>query len=324
LKNITDLFQRFRQYVMAFLLLVEVFFFSVLSEYFLTPENLLNITLQTSLIAIVAVGMTMVIITGGIDISVGAVIAFVGIIVAGFLKFNIPVFAVISLAILAGLLVGLALGYFNGFFITKFKMAPFIVTMVAMSILRGMAYIMPRFFGFEEGRPIWGLPDEFLWLGSGRILMIPFPTLLMILIFIIAYVVLNHTKFGRYVYAIGGNEEASRLAGIKTTKVVIWVYMINGLLTALSGILLTSRLSSGQPNAGLSYELQVIAAVAIGGVSMLGGKGSIIGTFIGAMFIGVLRNGLNLVGVGSYYQEVVLGLVILTAVLIDQMKVRDK
>ena len=323
MKNITELIQRFRQYIMAFLLLVEIFFFSFLSEYFLTPENLLNITLQTSLIAIVAVGMTMVIITAGIDISVGSVIAFVGIIVAGFLKFNIPVFGSIFLAIMAGLLVGLALGYFNGFFITKFKMAPFIVTLVAMSILRGLAYIMPRFFGFEEGRPIWGLPEEFMWLGSGRILMIPFPTILMILIFIIAYIVLNHTKFGRYVYAIGGNPEASRLAGIKTSKVIIYVYMINGLLTALSGILLTSRLSSGQPNAGLSYELQVIAAVAVGGASLAGGKGSIIGTFIGAMFIGVLRNGLNLVGVGSYYQEVILGLVILAAVFIDQIKVRD-
>jgi ribose transport system permease protein len=308
---------------MAFLLLVEILFFSFLSQYFLTPENLLNITLQTSLIAIVAVGMTMVIITAGIDISVGAVIAFVGIVTAGFLKFNLPVSLVIFMAVAAGLVVGLMLGYFNGFFITKFKMAPFIVTLVAMSILRGLAYIMPKFFGFEEGRPIWGLPDEFLWLGSGRILMIPFPTILMIIIFIIAYIVLNHTKFGRYVYAIGGNEEASRLAGIKTSRVIIYVYMINGLLTALSGILLTSRLSSGQPNAGLSYELQVIAAVAIGGASLLGGKGSIIGTFIGAMFIGVLRNGLNLVGVGSYYQEVILGLVILAAVLLDQIKVRD-
>ncbi|HQJ75018.1 MAG TPA: ribose ABC transporter permease [Bacteroidota bacterium] len=323
MKSISELFQRFRQYVMAFLLLVEILFFAVLSEYFLTPENLLNITLQTSLIAIVSVGMTMVIITAGIDISVGSVIAFVGVITAGFLKFNMPVYFSIFLAIVAGLFVGLLLGYFNGFFITKFKMAPFIITLVAMSILRGLAYIMPKFFGFEEGRPIWGLPDEFLWLGSGRILMIPFPTILMFLIFIVAYIVLNHTKFGRYIYAIGGNLEASRLAGIKTDKILIYVYMINGLLTALSGILLASRLSSGQPNAGLAYELQVIAAVAIGGASLLGGKGSIVGTFIGAMFIGVLRNGLNLVGVSSYYQEVILGLVILAAVLLDQIKVKD-
>lgn len=323
MNRISELFQRFRQYVMAFMLLVEIFFFSVLSEYFLTPENFLNITLQTSLIAIVSVGMTMVIVTAGIDISVGSVIAFVGVVTAGFLKFGFDPFLGISLAIFAGLSVGLLLGYFNGFFITKFRMAPFIVTLVAMSILRGLSYIMPKFFGFEEGRPIWGLPEEFLWFGSGRILMIPFPTILMIIIFIIAYIVLNHTKFGRYVYAIGGNPEASRLAGIKTNKVIIYVYMINGLLTALSGILLASRLSSGQPNAGLAYELQVIAAVAVGGASLAGGKGSIIGTFIGAMFIGVLRNGLNLVGVGSYYQEVILGLVILAAVLLDQIKVRD-
>ncbi len=186
MKSFSELFQRFRQYVMAILLLIEILFFAFLSEYFLTPENLLNITLQTSLIAIVSVGMTMVIITAGIDISVGSVIAFVGIITAGFLKFSLPIHFSITLAILAGLIVGLMLGYFNGYFITRFRMAPFIVTLVAMSILRGLAYIMPKFFGFEEGRPIWGLPEDFLWLGSGRVFMIPFPTILMFLIFIVA------------------------------------------------------------------------------------------------------------------------------------------
>jgi len=202
-------------------------------------------------------------------------------------------------------------------------MAPFIVTLAAMAIWRGLAYLGPRFFGFEEGRPIWGLPEDFSWLGNGRILMIPFPTILMILIFVLAYILLNHTRFGRYIYAMGGNPEAARLAGINTTKVIIWVYIINGVLTAISGILLASRLNSGQPNSGLSYELQVIAAVAVGGASLLGGKGSVIGTFIGAMFIGVLRNGLNLIGVGSYYQEVTLGIVILLAVLLDQLRVKS-
>jgi ribose transport system permease protein len=323
MNNIQNLFEKFRQYIMTFLLIVEVLVFTSLSEFFLTPENLLNITLQTSLTAIIAVGMTLVIITAGIDISVGSLIAFVGIITTGTMKFNLPIFGALALGIICGLLMGLIAGYMNGFFITKFKMAPFIVTLASMAIWRGLAYLGPKMFGFEEGRPIWGLPEEFAWLGSGRILMIPFPTIIMIIIFIIAYILLNHTRFGRHVYAIGGNTEAARLAGIKTNSVIIRVYIINGVLTALSGILLASRLNSGQPNAGLTYELQVIAAVAVGGASLLGGKGSVIGTFIGAMFIGVLRNGLNLVGVGSYYQEVTLGVVILLAVLIDQIKLKN-
>jgi ribose/xylose/arabinose/galactoside ABC-type transport system permease subunit len=323
MKNFRTLFEKFRQYIMALLLIVEVIIFAVLSEFFLTPENLLNITLQTSLTAIIAVGMTLVIITAGIDISVGSLIAFVGIITTGVLKFNLPPFYAITFGILAGLLIGFIAGYINGFFITKFRMAPFIVTLAAMAIWRGLAYLGPKFFGYEEGRPIWGLPEDFTWLGSGRILMIPFPTILMILIFIFAYILLNHTRFGRYVFAIGGNPEAARLAGINTKKIIIWVYIINGLLTAISGVLLASRLSSGQPNSGLTYELQVIAAVAVGGASLLGGKGSVIGTFIGAMFIGILRNGLNLIGVGSYYQEVTLGIVILLAVLLDQIKIKD-
>jgi ribose transport system permease protein len=323
MKQFRVLFERFRQYIMTFLLIIEVIVFAALSEFFLTPENLLNITLQTSLTAIIAVGMTLVIITCGIDISVGSLIAFVGIITTGVLKFNLPPFLAITLGILSGLLIGFIAGYFNGFFIAKFNMAPFIVTLASMAIWRGFAYLGPKFFGYEEGRPIWGLPDDFIWLGSGRIFMIPFPTILMIVIFILAYILLNHTRFGRYVYAIGGNTEAARLAGIDTKKMIIWIYIINGVLTAISGVLLASRLSSGQPNAGLSYELQVIAAVAVGGASLHGGKGSIIGTFIGAMFIGVLRNGLNLLGVGSYYQEVTLGVVILLAVLLDQIRMKD-
>jgi ribose transport system permease protein len=299
---------------MAIMFVIEIVVFALISKYFLTADNLLNITLQTSLTAIVAVGMTLVIITAGIDISVGSLIAFVGLISASILKLDLPLGLSLPGSVLIGLLVGAISGVIYGVLITKMKMAPFIVTLAAMAVWRGLAYI------YTDGRPIWGLPEEFNALGNGRILGIPIPTIIMAVTFVVAYIVLNHTKFGRYVYAIGGNIEAARLAGINTARVLILVYVIDGVLTAVSGILLASRLSSGQPNAGLTYELQVIAAVAVGGASLMGGKGTIVGTFIGAMFIGVLRNGLNLVGVGSYYQEVTLGLVILAAVLIDQAK----
>jgi ribose transport system permease protein len=299
---------------MTIMFVIEIVVFALISKYFLTADNLLNITLQTSLTAIVAVGMTLVIITAGIDISVGSLIAFVGLISASILKLDLPLGLSLPGSVLIGLLVGAISGVIYGVLITKMKMAPFIVTLAAMAVWRGLAYI------YTDGRPIWGLPEEFNALGNGRILGIPIPTIIMAVTFVVAYIVLNHTKFGRYVYAIGGNIEAARLAGINTARVLILVYVIDGVLTAVSGILLASRLSSGQPNAGLTYELQVIAAVAVGGASLMGGKGTIVGTFIGAMFIGVLRNGLNLVGVGSYYQEVTLGLVILAAVLIDQAK----
>ncbi len=183
-----------------------------------------------------------------------------------------------------------------------------------MTIWSGAAFV------YTEGRPIWELPEAFSFLGGGRILGVPFPTLLMILVFVSSHIVLTKTRFGRYVYAAGGKLEAARLAGINTNFILISVYIISGVLSALSGILLASRINSGQPNAGLSYELDVIAAVVVGGTSLFGGRGTIIGTFIGSMLIAVLRNGLNLLDVGSYVQQVVVGFVILLAVLIDQLR----
>jgi ribose transport system permease protein len=183
-----------------------------------------------------------------------------------------------------------------------------------MTIVRGAAFM------YTDGRPIWGLPEEFGFLGSKRILNVPVPSLVMIGVYVAAYLTLHKTRFGRYVYAVGGNPEAARLSGINTSRVIMTVYIICGFLAALSGILLASRMNSGQPNAGLMYELDVIAAVVVGGTSLFGGRGSIAGTFIGAMLIGVLRNGLNLLNVGSYVQMVVLGAVILMAVLFDQLR----
>jgi ribose transport system permease protein len=303
-----------QEYGILAVFLLEVVFFSLVSNHFLTPENLLNVTLQTSIIAIIAVGMTFVILTAGIDLSVGSLVALTGVVTAWILKFNLPPTWGLGLAVSGGLLAGIISGATAGFFITYFRVTPFIATLALMTIWRGLAYI------WVEGRPIWGLPPQFDFLGSGRLAGIPFPSLVMLAVYLLAWFTLQHTQFGRNVYAVGGNAEAARLAGIPTQKILLRVYMICGALASLSGILLASRMSSGQPNAGLMYELDVIAAVVVGGTSLFGGRGSVAGTFIGAMLIGVLRNGLNLTGVGSYVQQVVLGVVILLAVLLDQLK----
>jgi len=295
-------------------LILEVILFSVFSPYFFTAENILNVTLQTSITAIIAAGMTFVILTAGIDLSVGAMVAFSGVIVTSILKLGIPFYLSFPLCLLAGILIGICSGSVAGLFVTRFNITPFIVTLALMTILRGGAYI------YTGGRPIWGLPEEFSFLGSGRLFGVPVPTIIMLCIYLCAFVVLRHTKFGRYVYAVGGNKEAARLAGININRVLWSVYLICGILAAISGVLLASRMNSGQPNAGLMYEMDVIAAVVVGGTSLFGGRGSIVGTFLGAMLIGVLRNGLNLLNVGSYVQMVVLGMVILLAVLLDQLR----
>jgi ribose transport system permease protein len=295
-------------------LLVEVIIFSQLSPYFFTTDNILNVSLQTSITAIIAVGMTFVILTGGIDLSVGALVAFTGVVTTSLLKTDLPLPLSFMLAVVSGVFVGVLSGMFAGLFITRFNITPFIVTLALMTVWRGSAYM------YTDGRPIWGLPDAFSFLGNGRIVNVPVPTIIMLLVFLLAYVVLNRTRFGRYVFAVGGNKEAARLSGIETNHVLMKVYILCGALSAVSGILLASRMNSGQPNAGVMYELDVIAAVVVGGTSLTGGRGSIVGTFIGAMLIGVLRNGLNLLNISSYVQMVVVGIVILLAVMADQIR----
>jgi ribose transport system permease protein len=302
------------EFGIAFALLAEIALFSSLSPYFFTANNILNVTLQTSITAIIAAGMTFVILTAGIDLSVGAMVAFSGVVTTSILKLDLPFAASFPLALVLGLALGLASGSVAGLFITRFNITPFIVTLSLMTIWRGSAYM------YTDGRPIWGLPDQFSYLGSGRVLAVPVPTIIMICVYVAAYTLLKHTRFGRYVYAVGGNKEAARLAGINVTRTLLSVYIISGVLSAMSGMLLASRMNSGQPNAGLMYEMDAIAAVVVGGTSLFGGRGSIIGTFLGAMLIGVLRNGLNLLNVGSYVQMVILGIVILLAVLLDQMR----
>jgi len=293
-------------------LTLEMGIFTFLSPHFLTPDNLLNISLQTSISAIIAIGMTFVILTAGIDLSVGSLVALAGIAVTATLKTGLPISVALPLALLAGLAAGAVSGALAGMLITRFNITPFIVTLALMTIWRGMSFVV------TEGRPVWDLPPKFSQLAVGRILAVPLPTLITVLVFLVAHISLTKTPFCRAVYAVGGNPEAARLAGIQTKAVLLAVYMISGVMAATSGILLAARVNSGQPNAGLMYELDAIAAVVVGGTSLFGGKGSVVGTLIGSFLIGVLRNGLNLLNVESYIQQVVVGIVILLAVMIDQ------
>jgi ribose transport system permease protein len=285
---------------------------SVLSDNFLTMNNWLNILRQVSINALIAFGMTFVILTGGIDLSVGSVLALASALTAGMMASGTdPV-----LAMLLGVLAGLVMGALNGIIITKGRVAPFIATLATMTIFRGATLV------YTDGRPITGFTDSvaFQMIGRGYFLGIPVPVLLMLVIFGLLMFVLRKTTFGRYTYAIGGNEEASRLSGLRVDRIKIWVYSLTGGLSALAGIILTSRLNSAQPTAGTAYELDAIAAVVLGGTSLSGGRGWIFGTFVGALIIGVLNNGLNLLNVSSFYQQVIKGAVILLAVILDRRK----
>ncbi|WP_084193628.1 ABC transporter permease subunit [Salimicrobium flavidum] len=280
------------------------------SDNFFTLDNILNLLRQISINALIAFGMTFVILTGGIDLSVGSMLAFGSALTAGVLASGMdPI-----LGVLIGLLAGLAMGAFNGVVITKGKVAPFIATLATMTIFRGATLV------YTDGRPITGLSESFVFemIGQGYVFGVPFPAILMVAVFFILFLILNKTVFGRKVYAIGGNEEASILSGIKADRAKIWVYALTGMLSVLAGIILTSRLNSAQPTAGSMYELDAIAAVVLGGTSLAGGRGRITGTLIGALIIGVLDNGLNLMNVSSFYQQIVKGGVILLAVLLDR------
>jgi ribose transport system permease protein len=286
-----------------------------LTPHFLTVSNLLNVAEQATIIAIVAVGMTFVIITAGIDLSVGSVLAFAGVVMASLLHAGLP----LPLALVAGLVTGLLCGVVNGLLITVGRLPPFIATLGMMSVARGSALM------FTEGRPISGFSEGFRALATGDVLGVPTPVVIMIVIYAIAHFVLRRTKLGRYTYAIGGNEEAALLSGINVRVYKTMVYGLAGMLSGLAAILLTARLNSAQPIAGMNYELDAIAATVIGGTSLLGGEGTVVGTLIGALIMAVLRNGLNLLGVSSFIQQIVIGSVIIAAVLIDMgLKRRGK
>lgn len=279
----------------------------ILTPHFLTVSNLLNIAEQTAIIAIVAAGMTLVIITAGIDLSVGSVLAFAGVIMASLLRAGVWA----PLALTAGVAAGFLCGLGNGLLITWGRLPPFIATLGMMSVARGAALL------FTEGRPISGFADAFRYLATGKLLGIPMPVIIMLAVYCIAHFLLTRTKLGRYTYAIGGNEEATILAGVNVRLYKTLIYGLSGVLSGLAAILLTARLNSAQPIAGMMYELDAIAATVIGGTSLLGGEGNVFGTLIGALIIGVLRNGLNLLSISSFTQQIVIGLVIIIAVLLD-------
>lgn len=287
-------------------------FLSFASPYFLEARNLINLARQISLYAIIAAGMTFVILTGGIDLSVGSIVAVTGTFIAGFIKSGIPILP----AILLGIGIGVLFGLFNGFIVANTRIPAIIVTLATMSIGRGTALL------YSNGYPISGLPDSFKTLGRGYLGPLPIPVYIMIIIFILAYVILNKTRFGRHVYALGGNEETVRLSGINIRKLKMKVYIISGLMASISGLILASRLGSGQPLAGDGWELDAIAAVVVGGTDIAGGRGTIIGTLIGAFVIGVLNNGLNLLNVSAYLQLVVKGFVIIGAVFVRAGRVK--
>lgn len=307
---------RFQSLIALFVLCLAL---SILSDKFLTVANFWNVLRQISVNVCISTGMTLVVLTAGIDLSVGSVLALSGAITAGLLRNGIPIenanlfigFTILG-AILAGILTGSLLGWFNGWAITRFNLPPFVATLAMLTIARGLTML------WTEGFPITGLGESFTYLGTGWLLGIPVPVWVSVLIVALAVVLTNKTRIGRYIYAIGGSESAARLSGVNITRVKLLVYTLSGALAAVGGVLVTSRLDSAQPNAGTSYELDSIAAVVIGGTSLSGGRGSILGTVQGAIIIGVLNNGLVLLNVSPFWQQVVKGIVILLAVIIDK------
>lgn len=302
--------QRIAEYVIVVAIILESIVFAAIAPQFFSVPNLINVALSIAITGILAVGMTMVILTGGIDLSVGSVAALAGVVAALIASRG---GTAVFLGGLIALCIGLAVGLFNGVMIAQFRVPPFVTTLAGLTICRGLAFIV------TGGRSIGNLPAEFGFLGRDRVLGVPVPVLLMLVVFAAGWFVLRHMTFGRYVYATGGNAEASFLAGVNTKRVKLLVYVLNGLLVGLAGLVLASRLGAGVPNAGLQYELDVIAAVVVGGTSLNGGRGSVVGTLWGAIFIGILNNGMNLAGIDPYMQKIALGVVILLAVLADQI-----
>jgi ribose/xylose/arabinose/galactoside ABC-type transport system permease subunit len=300
----------FRQYGIFLGFLCVIVALSILEPAFLTTHNLINIMRQTSVIGIMAVGMTFVILTAGIDLSVGSILALTGVVCASLEHRGLPVPVVVAGTLLLGALIGTV----NGVVTTKGRVTPFVVTLGTMSIARGLSHI------YTGGEPISGFGTAFRFIGSGEILGVPVPIVIFALTVLIAAAVLRHTTLGRYTYAIGGNEEAVRLSGIAVDFYKTSAYAICGLTSALGAVVLTSRLNAGESIAGMGYELDVIAAVVIGGTSLMGGRGSVWGTLIGALLIGSINNGMNLLMISSYYQLVVKGAIIVAAALLDRLR----
>ncbi|QDT03688.1 Ribose transport system permease protein RbsC [Rubripirellula lacrimiformis] len=312
---------KFQSLIALVLMVVAI---SMLSDRFLTADNGLNILRQISVNLCLSIGMTLIILTGGIDLSVGAILALSSAIAAGLLKNGVAIptlgvgldFTVFG-SIVAGLLAGAACGLFNGLAITRFKLPPFVATLGMFSIARGLTML------WTGGFPVTGLGSSFGFLGTGILFSIPVPVWITAALVGVFVVLTRKTRFGRYIYAVGGNERAARLTGLPVQRVKVAVYTLGGMLSAVAGLIVTARLDSAQPNAGLGYELDSIAAVVIGGTSLSGGRGSVIGTVLGCLIIGILNNGLFLLNVSPFWQQVVKGFVILAAVAIDRMNQQE-
>jgi ribose/xylose/arabinose/galactoside ABC-type transport system permease subunit len=302
---------RVTEYVIVVAILIEAVVFAAIAPAFFSVPNLINIALSIAITGILAVGMTMVILTGGIDLSVGSVVALAGV-VAAMIAARGGGTGSVLLGSAAALAVGALVGIFNGFVIAQFRVPPFVTTLAMLTICRGLVFII------TDGRSISNLPESFAFVGRARVLGLPVPVIIMFVVFAAGWVLLTRTVFGRYIYALGGNPRAAFHAGVNTKLFTFLPYVLNGLLVGLAGLVLASRLGAGLPNSGLQYELDVIAATVVGGTSLTGGRGSIVGTLWGTIFIGVLNNGLNLAEVDPYMQRVALGVVLLLAVLADQ------
>jgi len=297
-----------QRYGLIFSFLLLCLALTLLSDRFLTATNIVNVLRQSTINGIIAIGMTVVILTAGIDLSVGAILALSTVITASLLQGEMAA----PLAVTLGLSVGAALGLVNGVITTRANVPPFVTTLGMMTIARGLALT------FTEGKPITGLPDGFRILGTGTVGPIPVPVLIAAAAFILGYLLLNRTSLGRYIYAIGNNPVAARYAGISVNAVITFVYVLAGLLSALAGMILVARLDSAQPTAGMAFEFDAIAAVVVGGTSFAGGQGGLGGTLIGVLIIAVLNNGLNLLNVSSFWQPVVSGVVIALALLLHR------
>lgn len=308
-KKIINRMQDFGALIALFVLVVLI---GIISPEFRTIGNFLSLLRQSSVNGLIAFGMTCVILTGGIDLSVGSVLALSTALCAGMIARGVPVGA----AMAAALIIGTAFGVVSGILVTKGRLQPFIATLITMTVFRGITMI------YMDGRPISNLGDSF-WLkfvGKGNLFGIPFPVIIFLTVFALLFFVLERTTFGRRIYATGSSEKAAKLAGVNIDRTKLAAYAISGCMSALSGIILLSRLNSAQPTLGSGYELDAIASVALGGTSMNGGRGRIWGTFVGVLIIAVLNNGLNILGVSSYWQDVVKGIVILCAVLSDRKR----
>ncbi|MBU7591199.1 ABC transporter permease [Metabacillus halosaccharovorans] len=305
----------YRKYGTVIALFVLVLIISIMNSKFLSMYNVLNVFRQVSINGLIAFGMTFVILTGGIDLSVGAILALTGMVLGLMVASGTPDLIAIPIVLLLGAL----LGWFNGVLISKVKLQAFIVTLATMTMFSGITMII------SDGIPAMGITENspiLNFFSQGDILGIPFPMIVLLVVFALLLILLQKTVFGRGVYAIGGNEEVARLSSLPTDRIKTSVYIISGVMSALAGVILTSRLSSSQPTAGAGFELDAIAAVVIGGTSLAGGKGRLFGTLIGVLIIGVLNNGLNIIGVSAFYQQFIKGLVILLAVILDRKSSR--